>query len=70
LNYVLDACALIAYLTNEPESIKIKSLFERTDTEDISIFISVFNLIEVYYDFIRKYRAVEQAENLSVLWIR
>ncbi|MDR1174157.1 MAG: PIN domain-containing protein [Treponema sp.] len=70
MNYVLDACALIAYLNKEPEALKVKSLFESADTEDISIFISVFNLVEVYYDFIRKYRAVEQAENLSVLWIR
>jgi predicted nucleic acid-binding protein len=64
LNYVLDACALIAFLNKEPEGIKVKSLFEHTDTEDISIFMSVFNLIEVYYDFIKKYRVVEQADEI------
>jgi predicted nucleic acid-binding protein len=64
LNYVLDACALIAYLNKEPEGIKVKSLFEHSDTEDISIFMSVFNLIEVYYDFIKKYRMVEQADEI------
>jgi PIN domain nuclease of toxin-antitoxin system len=69
LNYILDACALIAYLNKEPEALKVKLLFERTDTEDIFIFISVFNLVEVYYDFIKKYRSVEQEENIPVLWI-
>jgi predicted nucleic acid-binding protein len=64
LNYVLDACALIAFLNKESEAIKVKSLFERTNTEDISIFISVFNLIEVYYDFIKKHGEVEQADEI------
>jgi predicted nucleic acid-binding protein len=64
LNYILDACALIAFLNKEPDGVKVKSLFEHTDTEDISIFMSVFNLIEVYYDFIKKYKVVERADEI------
>jgi predicted nucleic acid-binding protein len=64
LNYVLDSCALIAFLNKEPGGIKVKSIFEHADTENISIFMSIFNLIEVYYDFIKKYRVVEQADEI------
>jgi predicted nucleic acid-binding protein len=64
LNYVFDACALIAFLNKEPEAVKVKSLLERTGTEDISIYMSVFNLVEVYYGFIRKYGSVERADEI------
>jgi predicted nucleic acid-binding protein len=53
MTYILDACALIAFLDKEPEYIRVKELFDRADTEDITICISVVNLVEVFYHFIR-----------------
>jgi predicted nucleic acid-binding protein len=53
MRYILDACALIAFLAKEPEYGRVKALFDRADTEDITICISVVNLVEVFYHFIR-----------------
>jgi predicted nucleic acid-binding protein len=66
LNYVLDACALIAYLAEEKGRgyEAVNELFTRMEEDDISLYISVFNLIEVYYDFIRKYKSVERADEI------
>jgi predicted nucleic acid-binding protein len=66
LNYVLDACALIAYLAEEKGKgyEAVDELFTRMEEDNISLYMSVFNLVEVYYDFIKKYRAVEQADEI------
>jgi predicted nucleic acid-binding protein len=66
LNYVLDACALIAYLAEEKGKgyEAVNELFTRMEEDDISFYMSVFNLIEVYYDFIRKYKSVEWADEI------
>jgi predicted nucleic acid-binding protein len=68
LNYVLDACALIAYLAEEKGRgyEAVNELFIRMDENDISLYISVFNLVEVYYDFIKKHRSVEQADEIML----
>jgi predicted nucleic acid-binding protein len=62
LNYLLDACALIAFFDKEPEGVIVKDLFNRIRTDDISFSMSIINLAEVYYGFIRKYKSVEQAD--------
>ncbi|MDR3283689.1 MAG: type II toxin-antitoxin system VapC family toxin [Treponema sp.] len=52
--YLLDACAVIAFLDKEAEGVMVKKLFDRTDTGKITIYISVVNLVEVFYHFIKK----------------
>jgi predicted nucleic acid-binding protein len=66
LNYVLDACALIAYLAEEKGKgyEAVNEVFTRIEEDDITLYMSVFNLIEVYYDCIKKYGAVEQADEI------
>jgi predicted nucleic acid-binding protein len=56
----------MAYLAEEKERgyEAVNELFARMEEDDISLYMSVFNLIEVYYDFIRKYRSVEQADEI------
>jgi predicted nucleic acid-binding protein len=51
--YLLDACALLAYVKKEPESVKVKELFDRALIREIAICISVINLTEAYYGLIR-----------------
>jgi predicted nucleic acid-binding protein len=53
--FILDACALIAFLGEERGKgfEAVDALFARTDEEDITIFISIINLTEVLYHFIR-----------------
>jgi predicted nucleic acid-binding protein len=66
LNYVLDACALIAYLAEEKGRgyEAVNELFALMEEDDIGLYMSVFNLVEVYYNFVRKYRSVEKADEI------
>jgi PIN domain nuclease of toxin-antitoxin system len=50
MNYVLDACAMIAYLRNEPGAAVVDGLLQSPDNR---CFAHSINLCEVYYDFIR-----------------
>jgi len=52
---LLDACALIALLAKETgEGYEVvKDLFEHAETEGISLSMSILNLFEAYYHFIR-----------------
>lgn len=49
--YVLDACALLAFLGNEPGADVVKSLL--TDTSNVCM-VHAINLCEVYYDLLRQ----------------
>jgi PIN domain nuclease of toxin-antitoxin system len=66
MDYVLDACALLAYLKKEPEAVKVKELFDKADTQpdETVIHISIVNLVEVYYGFIQ-----ENSEALRPGWV-
>ena len=51
MNYALDACAMIAYLRGEPGFAVVASLL--TDPAH-TCYAHTINLLEVYYDFIRR----------------
>src|SRR4051812_31362211 len=50
MNYVLDACALIAHLRKEAGGDKVRDIL--LDSKN-TCYIHSLNLCEVYYDFIR-----------------
>jgi predicted nucleic acid-binding protein len=52
--YVLDACALIAYLNEEKgEGFEaVAELFNRAKAKEIKLYMSIVNLVEVYYGYI------------------
>jgi len=52
-NYILDACALIAYFKKENGFEVMIRFFERADDEEISLSMHKLNLLEVYYGFYR-----------------
>ena len=52
-NYVLDACALLALLRNEPGADIVAAAFNATNHSDSEIIINKVNLLEVYYDLYR-----------------
>jgi predicted nucleic acid-binding protein len=52
LNYVLDACALLALLKKEPGQEIIKDLLGQAESGKIVVSMSIVNLIEVFYGFI------------------
>ena len=51
--YVLDACALIAFLNDEKGAEKMEKLLEDAASNKIKIVMAIINLYEVYYDSLR-----------------
>jgi predicted nucleic acid-binding protein len=54
MTHVLDACALIAWIKNEPGSDVVDGLLDKAEYGDIDLFINIVNLVEVYYGFIKE----------------
>jgi len=52
-NYLLDACALIAFLGAEDGAQIVKNLLFQAKRGEITVYIHAANLMEVYYDRIR-----------------
>ncbi|MDR1149352.1 MAG: PIN domain-containing protein [Spirochaetaceae bacterium] len=50
LNYLLDACALIAVLRNEKGVDTVTKLLEQALLNKIAVYMCSVNLLEVYYD--------------------
>jgi predicted nucleic acid-binding protein len=65
--YILDACALISFLAKEVGGVRVKELFERAAAEKITICISIVNLVEVFYHFIRNDGESEAVEIMREL---
>jgi predicted nucleic acid-binding protein len=53
--FVLDACALIAFLSKEPGYINTTELLRRARRSEITLLMHNINLLEVYYDLRRAY---------------
>jgi len=60
---VLDACAVIAFLTGEEGADKVKALLEAAAGSTTEIHIHRINLLEVYYDTY-KVGGSEQADRI------
>ncbi|MDR1148237.1 MAG: type II toxin-antitoxin system VapC family toxin [Spirochaetaceae bacterium] len=67
MNYLFDACALISLLKREAAFDQVSSLLARAAAGEISIFMSIVNLVEVYYGFIRD--AGEQAADRIMSYV-
>ena len=61
--YVLDACALIAALSNETGADKVEAVYNEVASGEAEIVMNVINLLEVYYDDYR-IRGKEAAEKM------
>ena len=66
--FVLDACALIAFLRDEKGADVVGDIYDKACTGDLILVINKINLLEIYYDFYRsrgaKY-ANDQLENIK-----
>jgi predicted nucleic acid-binding protein len=51
--YILDACALLALFNNEQGADIVEDLMKRCLAGKIQLYISVVQLLEVYYDRLR-----------------
>jgi predicted nucleic acid-binding protein len=64
LTFLFDACALIAFLNQETEGYEaVSSLFDRADAGEIIIRMSIVNLVEVYYGYVRD-EGTEEADRI------
>lgn len=52
-DFVLDACALIAYLRKEEGHQKVIELFDKATDLEAKVFMHLASFSEVYYDFWR-----------------
>ena len=53
--YVLDACAMLAVLSNEPGASIVEEIYEKAASGDVVLAMNKLNLLEVYYDLLRAY---------------
>ena len=60
--YVLDACALIAFLRDEEGAELVGEIYEKANTGEASLIMNKINLVEVYYDFYRS-KGKDYADN-------
>lgn len=47
--FVLDACALIAFLANEQGAAEVEEVLKAGSTGEATLYINKVNLLEVYY---------------------
>jgi len=48
--YLLDACSLLAIFNGEPGAQKVIELLDKAKTGTIQLFMTIIQLLEVYYD--------------------
>ena len=53
--YVLDACSLIALLTNEEGADVVKDILQKATYNEIDVLMHKINFLEVYYYIIKNY---------------
>lgn len=57
--YILDACALIAFLNSESGGEKVKELLILSSQKQIKLSVHIINIYEVYYDYLKRNHAKE-----------
>jgi predicted nucleic acid-binding protein len=63
MRYILDACAMIAHLDEEPGAEIVDDLIERCEAGEIELFMNAVQVLEVYYDRRRK-AGTEKADKI------
>ncbi|GHV09054.1 hypothetical protein FACS189485_21260 [Spirochaetia bacterium] len=54
MTYVLDACALLAFLNDEPGAERIETIFNQSVAGECAVSMHINNLLEVFYGQLRK----------------
>lgn len=52
--FVLDACALIAYLNDEPGGEKVENLLDQAHQGRVRLYVASVNVYEVFYDCLKR----------------
>jgi PIN domain nuclease of toxin-antitoxin system len=67
MNYMLDACALLALLNKEPGMLVVKDLLIRANEDTAAVYMSIVNFTEVYYDRLKLKRPERTAAFLAYI---
>ena len=54
-SYVLDACAVIAFILDEEGADKVENLLSLSSSGKCALYLNKINLLEIYYNFKREY---------------
>ena len=54
MHFILDACAILAFLNDEENADKIEVLLNQSAAGDVPVSMSIINLLEVYYSELRE----------------
>ena len=65
-SYVLDACALLAMINNEPGADKVEAILRKALLGNVEVYMSKINVYEVYYGIYRA-NGQEMAEEVYSL---
>ena len=63
--YVFDACALIAYLSEEDGADAVQNILNMAAQGECKVFMHAINLLEVYYCVRREYGEISAREMLA-----
>jgi len=67
MTYVLDACALVALINGEEGAGAVDNLFQQAVKGEIKLYMSIINLLEVYYGFIGDIGVAKTQEILKAI---
>jgi predicted nucleic acid-binding protein len=62
-NYVLDACAIMAFIHDEQGANSFENILNMANTSEANVFVHKINLLEVYYDVFR-YKGKQIADDV------
>ena len=65
--YILDACAVIAFLSKEPGGAEVYALLRRAERGEIKLFMHNLNLLEVYYGLRRAHGEASSRTSLDYI---
>ena len=65
--YVLDACAMFAFLQDEPGADKVVSVLTTARDGKGKVHMSAINLLEVYYDIYRSVGKAKADEEIAMI---
>ena len=66
-SYVLDACAMVALINKEEGAEIVDNFFQQAAKGEIKLYISIINLLEVYYGFIGDIGVIKTQEIMTVI---
>ncbi len=74
--FVLDACALIAFLNDEPGADVVEELLKKASRNEVELVMNVVNTLEIYYNIFREdgidmaNQSLGKIENLPIEVVR